>query len=282
MKKMILALTILALTATTVTTATAATEDLTITTGSKTGTYIKAGYSLASILGIPRDGVVTSKGSVENLDRINAGDAQIGFSQADSYAMYIDKNPDFAYKGEVAGVMYEECTYGAVLAKGKFNSEDDLKSKEANVAIGKKGSGSVDTWKYFGQLDKGFAKATPKFLSAKRALGKLAAQAGPEGEKLSAVFWTERPSVNSVMVGKVLSNPKLKLIGFNSRKLNNKHKVTGKPVYHFSKPKLKKGFGGKYKTACMDALIVIDAEMDEDDLDNVSSTVFDYGHKLVK
>ena len=113
-----------------------------ITTGGKTGSYIKVGHNLKALLGTGE--VITSKGSVENLDRLVKGEAQIGLVQMDAYAWYALKHPEVETELEIMGSLYEECAYLAVNTGGKVLNEDDLQSvQNATIAIGSKGSGTA-------------------------------------------------------------------------------------------------------------------------------------------
>lgn len=81
------------------------TEDVTITTGRKGGTYNDVyGLNLASVLSEfgfkPK--IQTSKGSGENADRVVEGSAQIGFVQADAYQFWRSKNPNGAQEAVAA------------------------------------------------------------------------------------------------------------------------------------------------------------------------------------
>lgn len=118
---------------------------VTISTGSKKGNYFKVGHKLSAAIGGSNE-VVTSKGSVENLDRLMSGEAQVALVQMDAYAWYLDKHPEAANELEIMGDLYKECAYLAVQCKGKVRNEDDLqKVKNITIAAGKRGSGTSVT-----------------------------------------------------------------------------------------------------------------------------------------
>jgi len=247
-----------------------------ITTGGKSGTYIKVGHNLKSLLGTGT--VVTSKGSVENLDRLAKGEAQIGLVQMDAYAWYASKHPEVATELEIMGSLYEECAYLAVNAGGKVLNEDDLQTvKDATIAVGSKGSGTAVTWDYMLKLEPKYKNAGVVFTGGTRALGKLVAK------QVDAVMWVTKPKLDDKMAQTVLKNKELQLVGFNDKDLNDKLPTTGKPVYQFRTIDTAKGlFNDKeITTACVEAVIVARTDTDEEVLESVSDALLNYKNTLL-
>lgn len=248
-----------------------------ITTGGKTGTYIKVGHNLKSLLGTGE--VVTSKGSVENLDRLVKGEAQIGLVQMDAYAWYGLKHPEIETELEVMGNLYEECAYLAVNNGGKVLSEDDLQTvKDVTIAVGSKGSGTAVTWDYMLKLEPKYKNASVLFIGGTRALSKLVAK------QVDAVMWVTKPQLDGKMAQTVLKNKDLELVGFNDKDLNDKLPTTGKPVYQFRKIDTEKGFFNdtEITTACVEAVIVARKDTEEEILESVSDALLNYKQTLVK
>ena len=129
--------------------------------GTPSGRYYEVGGNLATILGDSE--VIKSKGSVENLDRLVSGGADVAPVQADALAWYQDKNPES--KVEIIGSLYSECIHIAVNVNGKVTDEDHLQqsSKSPTIAIGKEGSGSAVTWDYMMKLEDGYSASAVKF-----------------------------------------------------------------------------------------------------------------------
>lgn len=249
---------------------------VTITTGSKRGNYFKVGQRLSRALG-GRNTVMTSKGSIENLDRLMDGTAQIGLVQMDAYAWYLGRHPEAANELEILGHLYKECAYLAVRCKGKVRNEDDLQTvKNATIAIGKKGSGTAISWDYMIQLEPKYKNAQVQFTGGVRAIGKLAA------EQLDAVMWVTAPKLDGKMVSTVMKNKDLCIAGFNDMDLNDKLESTGKPVYEFHKIDVAKGFFNdkEIKTVCVDAVIVARSDVDDDVLETVSDLILNYKSTL--
>ena len=259
-------------------TASMAIADVTITTGSKKGNYFKVGHRLSAGIG-GKNTVLTSKGSVENLQRLLDGEAQVALVQMDAYAWFIDHNPEATGDLEIMGELYKECAYLAVQCKGKVRNEDDLQSvKDITIAIGKKGSGTAVTWDYMLQLEPKYKNAAVTFSGGTRSLGKLAAK------QIDAVMWVTAPKLTGKMASTVMKNKDLCLVGFNDKDLNDKLKSTGKPVYTFIKIETAKGFwnDAEITTACVDAVVIARADTDEDILEAISDMLLNYKASLVK
>ena len=126
-------------------------KDLTFTTGGEAGTYYAFGGVLGSFVSGKPDldiTVVSSGGSKANIEDLDAGDAQLGFSQSDvmSYAyagsrLFEDKVDSFS----VAAALYMEQVQ-IVTMDPDIKTVADLKGK--NVSIGAAGSGT-----YFNAID---------------------------------------------------------------------------------------------------------------------------------
>jgi len=254
-------------------------DDYTITTGSKKGTYFKVGYAISKM--VPKGKVITSKGSVQNLDNILSGKAQVGLVQMDALAFYGNKKPEVTQEVEVIGPLYKECVYMAVNKDGKVQDEDDLGKKGVVVAVGKLGSGSAVSWDYMRQLETSYQNATVEYAGGMRALGKLASS--PDSG-IDAVMWVIRQSIDGKMLQAVMKNKNLKLISVDDMSLNNKYAPTGKPIYEFQNVDIKKGFFNdtEVTTICTDAAVVAHTDSDEDLLEDLSDRVLNYTSSLVK
>lgn len=254
--------------------------DVRITTGTTGKSYIKVGLKLAAILGLDNGSVMPSKGSMENIDRLMSGEAQIGIAQMDAWAYYVSKHPDASYAIEVMGDLYEECLYAAVKKGGKVSNEDDLQSKGHRVAIDVQGSGTNVTWDYMRQLEPGYANSSVAFIGGTRALGKLAAGAGGDDQRIDAVVWMERPNPESKMVLTVATNKDLEFIDIDDNDLNDK--LNGKAIYKFESVPTKSGlFKGKVESICTDTVILARTDLPDDIMERISNAVLNYKESLM-
>ncbi len=246
-------------------------QDVVISTGGRGGSYFSTGEKLAGILSeydYPAKSV-KSKGSIENIERVASGEATLGFTQLDALAWWMNRNPESAGNLKVLGNLYAECVYVAVNTKGPIDDEGDLQSDSAKVAVQKRGSGSAVSWSYMQDLEPDFAKGTTYFQGGLQLLNELANT--PDGE-INAFLWVSDPlNLDQRYLKTVLENDNLKLVDITDWDLNDKHPELGRPIYRFEEPDVVKGmvFDKELNTVCMDAVVVANADADDDMLDDV-------------
>lgn len=255
MKKLIVALT-LALSAA------VAQADIVITSGAKGGTYHGVyGANMASIFRETASGakLLTSKGSVENIERVASGEAHIGFTQADAFMRWASLNADAANNITIMGTLAQECIYVAVAEDGKIGSEDDI-GKGVKLAAQKKGSGAAETWAYQQQLEPDYSKAQTYYKGGVMALGQVAAG------QLDAVLWVTDPNNLDHKYLKLVNTKGsgLKLIDWDDWDVNDKL-PTGESVYEFKEVETSRGwFADSINTACTSVLTIINNSISEE------------------
>lgn len=250
-------------------------EDILISTGGRGGSYFSTGEKLAAVLDeydYPAK-AVKSKGSIENIERVAANEASLGFTQLDALAWWLMRNPESADSLKVLGNLYSECVYVAVNSKGPIDDEDDLQSKKAKVAVQKRGSGSAVSWSYMQDLESDFAKGTTFFQGGLQVLNQIAEN--PKGD-VNAFLWVSNPlNLEQRYLKTVIENKNLELIDIKDWDLNDKHPELGRPIYRFEEPDVTKGllFDTELNTICMDAVVVANSTADDDMLDDVVSVL---------
>ena len=246
-------------------------EDVVISTGGRGGSYFSTGEKLAGILAeydYPAKSV-KSNGSIENIERVASGEATLGFAQLDALAWWMNRNPESAGNLKVLGNLYTECVYVAVNTSGPISDEGDLQGDSAKVAVQKRGSGSAVSWSYMQDLEPDFAKGSTFFQGGLQLLNELANT--PDGE-INAFLWVSDPlNLDQRYLKTVLENDNLKLVNIKDWDLNDKHPELGRPIYRFEEPDVAKGlvFDKQLNTVCMDAVVVANANADDDMLDDV-------------
>lgn len=132
----------------------ASAQSFKLCTGRDDGNYFKAGHMLKSKLGkgVEFD-VVTTQGSIENLDRITRGECQGAFVQSDALLVYSSRNGKAISTIERAGVLYQEQVNLLCNRSLKLGRIVDL-TKANTVAVGPDGSGARTTWDAFVLADK--------------------------------------------------------------------------------------------------------------------------------
>jgi TRAP-type uncharacterized transport system substrate-binding protein len=243
-----------------------------ITTGSKKGLYYKEGIRIAGKIGAT---VETSKGSVQNLDRLMSNQAQIAIAQKDAYRWYTKKHPDASNKIDLIGDLGEECVFIVAKTDGKVDDDGDLQKDGVKIAVGKTGSGSQVSWDYMTMLEPKFKKATAIPKGGSRALAKVISG------QYDAIMFVQAPKPDSWLMTTVNSNKDLKFIPVTDWDLNDKY--NGKPVYTFKKVTTKKGFfGDSVKTICTTASVFVNDQIDEDKADDLADVLLKYRNYIIK
>lgn len=245
--------------------------DVVISTGGRGGSYFATGERLATVL-VEYDydaEAVKSAGSVENIDRVASGEATLGFTQLDALAWWMNRNPEQAGNLKVLGNLYPECVYIAVNKNSVVTDEGDLQNKNTKIAVQKRGSGSAVSWAYMQELEKDFANGATHFKGGLQLLNELANN--PKGE-INAFLWVSDPTnLDQRYLKTVLENDNLELVDIKDWDLNDEHPELKRSIYRFEEPDVAKGllFDTELSTICMDAVVVGNADADDDMIDDV-------------
>jgi TRAP-type uncharacterized transport system substrate-binding protein len=217
-----------------------------ITGGTAGGTYETVyGANLAQVLKAKGHAVrlLESKGSMNNLERLEKGEAQFGFAQLDAYGQYLKTG---GKPLEIVAALGQECGYLVVKKEGKVTSEKDLRrAKDATIAIGEEGSGSAITWQYMTRLVPDYKNAKIIFQGGTRALNQIGTPGGPD----AYLFVTAPGNQNNSLIQAVNANKSLKFVDLDKSWLDDKL-PDGKPVYEFDKISVCSGWGCNVETIC--------------------------------
>lgn len=243
-------------------------EDVVITTGQQGLTYNSVyGVNLASALNEfgNRSQVVPSKGSLDNLDKVAAGQAQLGFTQADAFQFWRSKHPNEAQNVDIVGQLAKECVWVAVKKDGKITKASDL-SNGAKIAVGDPDSGSYASWQYLQQLVKEYAKAETYAKGGIRSLAKVAT-----GE-YDAFLWVSAAGKPNKFLDAVNQDSSgLELIDMSTWSVNDKL-PNGQTVYTKETAQVNNNFfGGKVDVPCTTTLVVANNNGSDELLEAVST-----------
>lgn len=153
-------------------------------TGSDAGNYYKAGHILKSKAGALAIDVVTTGGSLDNLDRVVRGDCDGAFVQSDAMLVYSARNAQAISTIERAGVLYKEQAHLLCNRAAGVGRITDLTSKHT-VAIGGDGSGARTTWDAFVLADK--KRYGPVQVDGRSGVRGLSAVA--DGSQVQCLLW---------------------------------------------------------------------------------------------
>ena len=244
-------------------------QDITITTGQQGLTYNSVyGVNLASAISEfgNKVSVIPSKGSLDNLDKVSAGIAQIGFAQADSFMFWRGKHPNEAQNVDIVGELPDECVFIAVKDNGKIDDEDDLKAG-VKIAVGEPASGSYASWSYLQTLESDYAKTETYAKGGLRSLAKVTT-----GEYDAFLWVSAKGKQNKFLEAVNQKDSGLKVIDMNDWNVNDKL-PNGKPIYSIESASTKDGFftGKAVDVPCTKTLVVANVGAGDDLLESVSS-----------
>ncbi len=123
-------------------------DALTVATGGSTGIYHAYGTALAQVLedryDLPVE-VDESGGSVENLESLDAGSAQVAFSAADAARDAVAGEGDFDEPLEVRALarVYDDFLHLVVPADSDVRTIDDLRGKEVSLGAPQSGTALI-------------------------------------------------------------------------------------------------------------------------------------------
>ncbi|MFP5300078.1 TAXI family TRAP transporter solute-binding subunit [Cobetia sp. SIMBA_158] len=243
-------------------------QEVIITTGKSGGGYHGVfGTNLARVL--KEQGhdasVVTSLGSIQNLDRVNSGEAHIGFTQGDAFAAWSKKHPNSNV--EEIGSLGEECVFVATREDG-IDDEDDI-GEGTKIAVGEKGTGSAVSWDYLRTLEDDYAEASTFYQGGIRSLAKVASG------QFDAFLWVTAPgNLNHSYLEAVNANDDLRVISLNDYSLNEKL-PSGETVYEFHDVVVREGrfSDTEVETPCTSVLAVANTEMGAEALESAAAAI---------
>ena len=245
--------------------------DITITTGQQGLTYNAVyGVNLAGALSEYgyKSTVVPSKGSLDNLDKVASGEAQIGFTQADAFQFWRSRHGNEAQKVDIIGELGDECVFVAVKDGGKVGSESDLKVG-VRIAVGEPASGSYASWQYLQSLEKDYAKVETYAKGGVRSLAKVTT-----GE-YDAFLWVSAPDRTNKFLDSVNQKGSgLTMISMNGWNVDDKL-PNGKAVYELKKAVTESGWlsDSKVKVPCTKTLVVANTDAGDDMLETASTVL---------
>lgn len=260
MKKTILAISM----ATVMASATAQASDLvTISTGTEGGGYWTKGLNVASALKRKKVGsqVIPSNGSVENIERMNDGEADVIIAQADA----LNLHPiDVPHRARTAGSEYIMWIYNTKLG---YTDIENIEGKTDVRMVLIADSGSTVTMQSFVQEDAGYKPNFQKAIIADDfyAAAEIVADGKYKGSKVAGLLYvgSKVPTgddgvtdfVNQLGVGEATDGD-----------FNDAEDVNGEPLYtNCTIPKklmggLKGATWTEPDTVCVNAMIVANTE----------------------
>lgn len=227
--------------------------------------------------GVSKAKNLNSVGSMENIDNLISGKAQIGFAFADTYKLKLGQDPRAA-KLKILGVLNKGCLYTVVKKGGKISDDGDLEKTGVTIDIGPDGAGANTTWKYLGNFDNDFKKPNVVELGG----GDPASLNSLEYGNIDATLSMQSPSANNQLVLDVMSNKNLKFLPITDGDFTDKL-PDGKPIYTKEKILLKEGkfSDDTLETICTDVLVLGGETLNDSDYKLVSALIYRNKNEII-
>ncbi len=246
--------------------------DIIVSSGPAEKSFIKMGDNLVTAVGTPNIKNLSSNGSIENIENLILGKANVGFVFADTYKLKMAQDPR-AEKLKVLGVLNKGCLYTVVKDGGKIKDDGDLETSGVKVDPGLKGAGATTTWEYLGMFDKDFKK--PEVLNI--GGGDPASLNALMFGTVDAVLSMQTPSTENTLVKDVLAEKTLKFLPITDGDFTDKL-ADGRPIYTKEKIVITKGKGWssdtKLETICTDVLVLANDSLAAEDFRLLSAILY--------
>lgn len=240
--------------------------DIVISSGQDSKSFHKMASRITQIINRKDITNITSKGSLENIDNLISGKAQVGLAFADSF-MYKKASDPRADKLKIVGTIGKGCLYAVAKVDGKIKKTKDATSKDVIVDMGKVGSGANSTWSYLGELDKDFKNPTTKNIGDDMGLSAIISG------QTDLMLQMQNKSIDNKLVKDVLSNKQLKFVPMQAWSFNDKL-PNGAAVYTKETIDLNNSFfKSELETICTDTLVLANESVSDDDLDLIAGIV---------
>lgn len=239
----------------------AQTASMNLCTGGNAGNYYFSGSQIAGqAKGVVSVNVIETKGSIDNLTKIEAGECDAAIVQSDAYLVYKKEHPKSLLNLERVDTLYKEYVHLVCSREADIDGIKDL-TADNTVLIGPNGSGTMVTWTSFGLNDKSYTEIKTLPIGGTRAMTKV--KDGSEAQCMLFVSGLNSSSMKEVD----LQGDFLKLVAVDDWDFNDTVDDKGKKVYNFESipggtyDALQDGvFSSAVDTITVDAVLVVKAD----------------------
>ncbi len=261
--------------------ASAETSELVVSTGKQDGGYWDLGQRLKQVAA-ERNlavAVVESKGSLENLERLNDTDSDVSVAlvQADALQYYLNKHPELLPKLQILESIGQECVFIIAGAGSGIDEQSDLQDRgERRIAISSPDSGVAVTYEYMALLQPAFRNTTVMYMDTMEALSQLSAE---QDSSVSAVMLVQHPKVRSPEIKLAISHPQTyQFVRIDDPRLEARL-PNGEPVYSFLDiPLVRQGYETRLsiETICTEGLLIAEKNKLSGPARDTLSKILDY------
>ena len=214
--------------------------DAVMSTGREGGNYYYIGQRLKSAMLLEHDTwveVLTSRGSLENLRRLDdpASPVGIALTQTDALNHYLQQHPEFVEDFLVLGDVGKECVFIITGHGSGLETAANLQEETSGeISVDDAESGAAVTFEHMTELQPRFRAITPVSVDIMEAL--LQIKVAGERTKLRAAMIVQRPKALSDPIKTVLENPDTyRLVPIAEADVGNAKLPDGSAVYTFER-----------------------------------------------
>lgn len=230
-------------------------------TGADSGNYFAAGNFLARQATSIAVSVQTSRGSMENMDRILAGECDGAYVQGDAFRVFATRNPRIVPAVERAGALYEEYVH-LLCNRGAGITRITQLTQAHRVAVGPEGGGAQVTWAGFVIADQ--RRYGPVATDPRASLRALAAVA--DGTEVQCMVYVGALRSSFMVSDANAVGDRVVLVPANDSDFDNQRDQRGQRVYNLRDipadtytAVMPRGFLGRNAvgTATMEAIFIV-------------------------
>jgi TRAP transporter TAXI family solute receptor len=255
-------------------------------TGAPNGNYDFVGISIAkqaegSALNVV---LVPSKGSLDNLAKLDAGKCDAAIAQNDAFGVYEQDNPHSTLNIERATDLYPEYVHLLCNPQSGVHRVQNLTAKDVLIT-GPNGGGTAVTWQSFATArpKKYGAVQTAPIGSMMRALAKV--QDGTDAQCMMAVSGLKSPAMEEADAMSAETPGSLRLVPADATDLLSIMDARGKPLYAEARIPARiypKGLlpDGGVNTLTVESLVVANSTYADNNDDDYTAFLTDVEHAL--
>ena len=248
-----------------------------ISSGLSGGGYWSAASRLQSVAketGLELE-ILTSAGSLENLERLTDADSPVSLAlaQADALQYYLGTNPGAAAQIQVLENIGQECVFFVTGLGSRIRTDEDLQDSKHRLGISTPTSGIAVTFNYMKTLVPELASLEVKYVDTRAVIEQL----GDPAAEVDVVMMVHRPREYSVELETALHDPeRYRLVAVEDDRLTEKL-PNGQQVYRAMELAMPgDGASSGLKTICVRGLLVANRDKLSQQQSNQLSDVVNY------
>ena len=231
---------------------------MTFSSGEAEGNYVAVAGRLRTLLSSKHNyyvEVLSSEGSLQNLERLHDPESPVGvaLAQADALHSYLVEHPEARDETLVMADLGDECVFLlTTVGSGVSEAADLRKDRGHRIAVGGRDGGAALTYALMQRIDPSYERTEAAFVGVMEALAQI--KVGGPYSNLRSAMMVQRPRTVSPPLALVVENPdEYRMVPIRSEDLDSPELPDGRPVYEFREVKVR---NRSVDTMCTRGLVV--------------------------